>query len=142
MPSRPGKVDAAAEYAKGIRDFPETDRNITFDPVTGMAIGLTGEEERARFFDSFRKGEQPAYVIGAANNTGGDFDEVTREAYIALRMEGRRALLGQWVDPDGRRFRDTIFVVSGIDRSEALTYKSLYDHQEILEVTKDGVRSI
>ena len=82
------------------------------------------EEERARFFDSFRKGEQPAYVIGATNNTGGDFDEVTREAYIALRMEGRRALLGQWVDPDGRRFRDTIFVVSGIDRSEALTYKT------------------
>ena len=57
-------------------------------------------------------------------------------------MEGRRALLGQWVDPDGRRFRDTSFVVSGIGRREALTYKSLYDQKEILEVERDGFRSI
>ena len=39
-------------------------------------------------------------------------------------MEGRRALLGQWTDTDGRRFRDTSFAVSGIGRSEALTYKA------------------
>ena len=42
-----------------------------------------------------------------------------------MRTEGRSALLGQWTDPDGRRFRDTGFAVSGIGRSEALTYKSM-----------------
>ena len=142
MASQPSKANVAAEYDSGIKNFPGTSRNITFDPGTGTMIELAREEDRTRFFDRFTKGGQPVYVISATNNTSGDFSEVTREAYIALRMEGRRALLGQWTDPDGHRFRDTSFVVSGIGRREALTYKSLYDQQEILEVERDGVRSI
>ena len=142
MASRTSKADAATEYDSGIKDFPETDRNITFDPSIGMTMELAREEDRAGFFDRFTKGGQPVYVISATNNTSGDFDEVTRQMYIALRMKGRRALLGQWTDPDGCRFRDTSFVVSGIGRREALTYKSLYDQEEILEVERDGFRPI
>ena len=71
-------------------------------------------------------------MLGATNNMAGNFNSVTRGAYIALRMKGMHALLGQWTDPDGRQFRDTIFVVSGIKRSEALTFEQLYDQQEPL----------
>ena len=53
-------------------------------------------------------------MIGATSNTGGDFNETTRKAYVALKMEDRNALLGQWTDPDGSRFRDANFTVSGI----------------------------
>ena len=142
MASRTSKADAATEYDSGIKNFPSTNRNITFDPGTGTMIELAREEDRTRFFDRFTKGGQPIYVIGATSNTSGDFSEVTREAYIALRMGGRRALLGQWTDPDGHRFRDTSFVVSGIGRREALTYKSLYDQKEILEVKRDSFHPI
>ena len=57
-------------------------------------------------------------------------------------MEGRNALLGQWTDPDGCRFRDASFVVSGISLRQALTFKSLFEQQEILEVTRYGVRPV
>ena len=57
-------------------------------------------------------------------------------------MEGRNALLGQWTDPDGSRFRDASFVVSGISLRQALTFKSLFEQQEILEVTRYGVRPV
>ena len=57
----------------------------------------------------------------------GDFNEATKDAYVALRTEGRHALLGQWTDPDGRRFRGTVFAVSGIGRREAATGKLVGD---------------
>ena len=95
MASRPIKTDAATEYDSGIKDFPEIDRNVTFDPSIGMTMELAREEDRAGFFDRFTNGGQPVYVISATNNTSGDFDEVTRQMYIALRMKGRRALLSQ-----------------------------------------------
>lgn len=107
-----------------------------------MTIDLANKESRARFFNRFASGGQPVYVIGATNNMDGNFNDVTRDTYITLRMKGMRALLGQWTDPDGRRFRDTIFTVSGIKLREALIFKRLYDQQEILEVARDGVRSI
>ena len=126
MASQPSKANAAAEYDSGIKDFLDTNRNVTFDPGTGMMIELAREEDGAKFFDMFAKGGRPVYVIGATNNTGGDFNEVTREACIALRVEGKRALLGQWTDPDGRRFRDTSFAVSGIGRREAVIYDNYF----------------
>ena len=56
-------------------------------------------------------------------------------------MEGRNALLGQWTDPDGNRFRDAGFAVSGISFRQALVFKSLFE-QEMLEVTRYGVRPV
>ena len=37
------QADATAEYASGVRDFPEIGRNVTFDPGTGMVIELKGK---------------------------------------------------------------------------------------------------
>ena len=47
MTSQPSKTNAAAEYDSGIKDFPETDKNITFDPATGMTMELARAEGRA-----------------------------------------------------------------------------------------------
>lgn len=135
-------ANAGVEYENGIKDFPNTARNVTFEPAGSMVIDLTREYDRKRVFDRFTKNGHPVYLIGATNNTGDDFNETTKNAYVALKAEGRNVLLGQWTDPDGRRFRDVSFAVSGINLKQALIYKSLYDQQEILEVTRHGVSPI
>lgn len=124
MARKRSEASANSEYDRGIRDFPKTGRNVTFEPAGGMVTDLSSEEGRARFFDKFTKGGEPVYLIGATNNTGGDFNEYTRRAYVTLKMEGRNALLGQWTDPDGNRFRDAGFAVSGISFRQALTLKA------------------
>ena len=45
MASQPSKANVAAEYG-GIKNFPDTSRNITFDPGTGTMIELAREEDR------------------------------------------------------------------------------------------------
>ena len=130
------------EYENGVKDFPKTTRNVTFEPASGMVIDLTREEDRMMLFDKFAKEGHPVYLIGATNNTGDDFNETTKNAYAALKAGGKNVLPGQWADPDGRRFRDVSFAASGINLKQALIYKSLYDQQEILEVTRHGVRPI
>ena len=135
-------ADIHVEYGNGIKDFPKTARNVTFEPAGGMAIDLTREEDRMMLFDKFAKEGHPVYLIGATNNTGDDFNETTKNAYVALKAGGKNVLPSQWTDPDGRRFRDVSFAISGINLKQALIYKSLYDQQEILEVTRHGVRPI
>ena len=108
-------ANASVEYENGIKDFPKTDRNVTFEPVSSMVIDLTREDDRKTVFDRFTKNGHPVYLIGATNNTGDDFNETTKNAYVALKAEGRNVLLGQWTDPDGRRFMDVSFAVSGIN---------------------------
>ena len=142
MAHRRSEAGANFEYDRGIMDFPKTGRNVTFEPTGGMVSDLSREEDRVRFFDRFTKDGDPVYLIGATNNTGGDFNETTRRAYVALKMGGRNALLGQWTDPDGSRFRDASFAVSGISIRQALMFKSLFGQQEILEVTRHGVRPV
>ena len=44
MASKPSKADAATEYDSGIKNFPDTNRNITFDPGTGTMIELAREK--------------------------------------------------------------------------------------------------
>ena len=135
-------ADIHVEYENGVKDFPKTARNVTFEPASGMVIDLTREEDRMMLFDKFAKEGHPVYLIGATNNTGDDFNETTKNAYVALKAGGKNVLLGQWTDPDGRRFRDVSFAASGINLKQALIYKSLHDQQEILEVTRHGVRPI
>ena len=133
---------AAVEYDYSIRNFPKTNRNITFDPSIRMLIDLTKSKDRITFFNRYAQSGRSVYVIGATNNTDSDFNDGTNDAYITLRLDGKPVLLGQWTDQDGRRFRDISFVVSGIDRADALRLKSMYDQLEVLEVERDGVRSI
>lgn len=108
MVSRPSKVDASAEYDGGVKNFPDTGRNITFDPVTSMTIDLANKESRARFFNRFASGGQPVYVIGATNNMDGNFNDVTRDTYITLRMKGMRAARpvdgSRWSSIQGHHF--------------------------------------
>ena len=142
MVHKRGKAGANSEYARGVRDFPKIGRNVTFEPTSGTMSDLSREEDRIRFFDRFTKDGDPVYLISVTNNTGGDFNEATRRAYVALKMESKNALLGQWTDPDGSRFRDVSFAISGISLRQALTFKSLFEQQEILEVTRHGVRTV
>lgn len=106
MAHRRSEAGANSEYDWDIMGFPKTGRNATFEPTGGTVSDPSREEDGAGFFDRFTKDGDPVYLIGATNNTGGDFNETTRRAYVALRMEGRNALLGQCTDPDGNRFRD------------------------------------
>lgn len=124
MAHKRSEASANSEYDRGIRDFPRTDRNVTFEPAGGLVADLSRKEDRVMFFDKFTKGGDPVYLIGATNNTDGDFNETTRRAYVALKVEGRNALLGQWADPDGNRFKDTSFAVSGIPLKQTLMFKS------------------
>ena len=117
MAHRRSEAGANSEYDRGIMGFPKTGRNVTFEPTGGMVSDPSRDEDRVRFFDRFTKDGDPVYLIGATNNTGGDFNETTRRAYAALRMEGRNALLGQWTDPDGSRFRDASYRIGNFHQA-------------------------
>ena len=142
MAHRRSEAGANSEYDWDIMDFPKAGRNATFEPTGGMVSDPSRKEDRVGFFDRFTKDGDPVYLIGAANNAGGDFNETARRAYVALKMmEGRNALLGQWTDPDGSRFMDAV-TVSGIYTRQALVFKCTFGQQEILEVTRHGVRPV
>ena len=56
MVSRPGKMDASAEYDGGVKDFPDTGKDITFDPATCMVIDLARKASGVLFLDGFTRG--------------------------------------------------------------------------------------
>ena len=57
MARKRSEASANSEYDRGIRDFPETGRNVTFEPAGGTVADLSRREDRVRFFDKFTKGE-------------------------------------------------------------------------------------
>ena len=109
-------VKAISRYGPG---------DVTYSNRLGSYVRLEEPEEKTRLFNEFTYNAQPVYIVGTTNNKR-DFDEATRNVYVQLRREGKEAMLGQWTNRKGVRYRDVIFVISGISREQALKYKKQY----------------
>ncbi len=127
-----------AEYEKGAKAIRQSRlENVTYSHRIGFCIDLKNNKVKRRFFDMFTNNGKPVYIIGITDNAG-DFDDYSKAAYVWLRSEQKEAMLGQWTDPRGIRYRDVLLVISGISRNLALKYKRRYSQMSIMEVLGNG----
>ena len=113
------------------------EKAFTADPKTRRTINIAKDRHgRIELFQYYTKHGAPVYIIGVTNNKG-DFNMTTEQAFIRLGKERKNAVLGQWIDKKGRRFRDTAFIISGITEEKALSLKFKYNQKEIVMLTKD-----
>lgn len=93
------------EEAGAIRRYGSGD--ITYSSRTGSYMDLRVPEESRRFFVEFTDHGMPVYIVGVTSNPA-DFNDITKDTYVRMRMGQKEVMLGQWTSPGGVTYRDVI----------------------------------
>jgi len=130
------------DYDKAIINFEKEASkrtNFSYDPVSNKAYDVRKIEELKGLYATYGNGKDPLYIISTTNNTAGEFNNHTKEAYLDLQNNEKTPLLGQWISPDsGKKFKDVSYLDGNIDENEALRLKTLFNQESVLVVYSNG----
>jgi len=82
--------------------------------------------------------KSPVYMIRVTDNLG-DFNDVTKKAWMNLIDAGHEPGLVFWKDTDtGDTYSDVMMIISGVSIKEVLRYMSQYDQDCIVSLNEHG----
>ena len=122
------------EFVKG-----REDQNYTFDPTTNKGFDAFNESSAKEFYNANSDGKNDLYIISTTNHQG-PLSRESESAFIQVKNEGSKPLIGHWVSDDtGFDYTDVSFPKNeGMNDRGAKTLLNKFSQESALVISPNG----
>jgi len=122
------------EFIKG-----RENQNYTFDPTNNEGFDAFNESSAKEFYKENADGKSDLYIISATNH-GGQLSRESESAFIQVKNEGSKPLIGHWVSEDtGFDYTDVSFPKNeGMKDDGAKKLLGKFNQESALVISSNG----